>query len=75
MSDEAWERLERKRRRSPRVPVGNVYGCWYVPRLFLVFHSERLADRLREHAERYGWEEVKVRYSQQRRLEVVLAAD
>lgn len=43
------------------VPVGNVYGCWWVPWTWLAFHSAHLARDLRRNASLFSWPEVEIR--------------
>lgn len=59
MSDTSWRKyVTATRGKPPDMPVGNVYGCWRVPRIYIACHgikSEQLAGLARQ----YGWPEVK----------------
>ncbi len=60
ISTTAWKGLAVQVAANPTTLVGNAYGCWRVPRLFLVFHDRTgLAVRLRSLALKYGWEEYR----------------
>lgn len=54
----AWERFQKAvAGKAETVPVGNGYGCWRVPRIFIACHG-LAAHMIRATAERYGWESV-----------------
>lgn len=59
MSDASWRKYREVTRGKPDdVPVGNVYGCWRVPRIYIACHGLK-ADELAVLAARFGWPEVK----------------
>jgi hypothetical protein len=59
MSQLAWEKYRRAVAGKPSaMPVGNGFGCWRVPRIFIACHG-LVAAEIPALAERYGWAEVR----------------
>ena len=58
MKQSAWETYRRAvKDKASTVPVGNGYGCWRVPRIFIACHG-LAAQTVRALADLYGWESV-----------------
>lgn len=59
MSDASWRAFQTATRgKAADMPVGNVYGCWRVPRIYIACHGIK-SETLAALARRFGWPEVK----------------
>lgn len=60
MPEASWRAFRETTRGLPEdVPVGNGYGCWRVPRIFIACHGIKSAE-LAALARKYGWPEVRL---------------